>query len=64
VLPSAAAISTLVSAAGLPVERVADHATADTRWVCIGPHSRRDVDAAITKLAGTHRIDAAAFRRL
>jgi homoserine dehydrogenase len=64
VLPSAAAVANLVSAAGLPVERVADHASGDTRWVFIGPHSRRDIDAAMAKLAGTHRIDAAAFRRL
>jgi homoserine dehydrogenase len=64
VLPSATAIVHLVSAAGLPVERVADFASADTRWVLIGAHSRRDIDAAIAKLAATHRIDAAAFRRL
>lgn len=64
VLPPASAIQTLVCASGLPVERVADHATADTRWVLIGPQSRRNIDAAIAKLASTHRIDAAAFRRL
>lgn len=64
VLPSASAVASLVSAAGLPVERVADHATADTRWLFIAPHGRRDIDAAIAKLSATHRIDAAAFRRL
>lgn len=64
VLPSATAIAGLVSATGLPVERVADHATEDTRWVFIGPHGRRDIDAAIARLSSTHRIDAAAFRRL
>jgi len=64
VLPSAAAIASLVSATGLPVERVADHATIDTRWLFIGPHGRRDIDAAIARLSSTHRIDAAAFRRL
>lgn len=64
VLPSAPAIARLVSAAGLPVERVTDFASDNTRWICIGPQSRRDVDAAIARLSGTHRIDAAAFRRL
>lgn len=64
VLPTPAAIASLVSAAGLPVERVADHATADSRWLFIGPQGRRDVDAAIAKLESTHRIDAVAFRRL
>ena len=64
VLPSGPAIANLVGACGLVVERVADYASDNTRWVCIGPQSRRTVDAAIAKLAGTHRIDAAAFRRL
>ena len=43
VLPGAAAIAGLVAAAGLPVERVADHATGDSRWLFIGPQgaSRR-----------------------
>lgn len=64
VLPSASAIASLVSGVGLPVERVANHATTDTRWLFIGPHGRRDIDAAIARLSTTHRIDAAAFRRL
>lgn len=64
VLPSASAIASLVTAAGLPVERVADHATSDSRWLFIGPQSRRNVDTAIARLSSTHRIDAAAFRRL
>ena len=64
VLPSAAAIARLVSATGLPVERVTDYASDNTRWICIGPQSRRDVNAAVVKLSGTHRIDASAFRRL
>jgi homoserine dehydrogenase len=63
-LPSPAAIARLVGAAGLQVERVADHATGDSRWLLIGPRSRRDVDAAIAKLSITHRVDAAALRRL
>jgi homoserine dehydrogenase len=64
VLPSAAATASLVGAAGLPVQRVADYATDDSRWLLVGPHSRRDVDAAIARLSSTHRIDAAAIRRL
>jgi homoserine dehydrogenase len=64
VLPPAASVGALVASTGLPVERVADHATANSRWLLIGPHGRRDVDAAIAKLAAAHRIDAAAFRRV
>jgi hypothetical protein len=64
VLPAAGAVAAIVAAAGLPVERVADHASANSRWLSIGPQGRRDVDSAITKLSATHRIDAAAFRRL
>ncbi len=64
VLPSAGAVAAIVAAAGLPVDRVADHASANSRWFFIGPQARRDVDSAITRLSATHRIDAAAFRRL
>jgi homoserine dehydrogenase len=64
VLPSASATASLVDAAGLPVERVADYAAENTRWIFIGARSRREVDAALAKLAALHRIDAAAFRRL
>jgi homoserine dehydrogenase len=64
VLPSPSAVASLVTAAGLPVERVADYATADSRWLFIGPQGRREIDAAIAKLSNVHRIDAAAFRRL
>jgi homoserine dehydrogenase len=64
VLPSPSATAALVAASGLPVEDVAGYATADSRWLFIGPQSRRDVDAAIARLAGTHRIAAVAFRRL
>lgn len=63
VLPPTASVATLVQSAGLPVERVADHATVNSRWLFIAPQGRRDVDAAIVRLANTHRIDAAAFRR-
>jgi len=64
VLPASSAVASIVAAAGLPVERVADHAGANSRWLLIGPQGRRDVDAAIEKLSNTHRIDAVAFRRL
>jgi homoserine dehydrogenase len=64
VLPGAAAVAGIVAAAGLSVDRVADYSTANSRWLCIGPQSRRDLDAAIEKLSNTHRIEAVAFRRL
>ncbi len=64
VQPAAAAVAPIVAATGLPVERVADHAGANSRWLFIGPQGRRDVDAAIEKLSNTHRIDAVAFRRI
>jgi hypothetical protein len=64
VLPGAAAVASLVANAGLAVERVAEHATAHTRWLLIGSQDRLHLDAAIDRLSNTHRIDAAAFRRL
>lgn len=64
VLPSAAAAAGIVAGAGLQVERVADHATADSRWLFVGAQGRRDIDAAIQTLAAKHRIEAVAFRRL
>lgn len=63
VLPPAAAVASLVAAAGLPVERVADHTTHNSRWLFIGPRARRDVETAIARLSNTHRIEAASFRR-
>lgn len=64
VLPASSSVASLVAAAGLPVERVADYATTNSRWLFIGAHGRREVEAALLKLSNTHRIDAAAFRRL
>lgn len=64
VLPAASAVARLVTDSGLPVERVAEHSTVNSRWLLIGPQGRPDVDAALTRLAGTHRIDAVAFRRI
>lgn len=63
VLPSASAVASLVSAAGLPVDRVLDHAGANSRWVCIGPQGRRDIDAAIVRLSATHRLETFAVRK-
>ena len=64
VLPGAAAAASIAAGVGLPVERVADHATSNSRWLFVGPQGRRDLDTAIEKLSNTHRIEAAAFRRL
>jgi len=63
VVPAAGAVAALATACGFPVERVADVATSTSRWILIGPQSRRALDAAISKLAATHRVDTAAFRR-
>ena len=64
VLPGAAAIASLVANAGLPVERVAEYATAHTRWLLIGLQDRLHLDEAIDRLSNTHRIEAGAFRKL
>lgn len=64
VLPSAPAVSSLVYHAGLRVEQVLDHADDHSRWLSIGLEGRRAVDAAMARLAATHRIEAAAFRRV
>lgn len=64
VLPAAAAVSALVAASGLEVERAADFSTADSRWLFVGPHRRRDLDAALARLTDTHRIHTAAIRRV
>jgi homoserine dehydrogenase len=63
-VPPASSVASLVAAAGLPVERVADHVTHNSRWLFIRPQGRRAIDAAIATLSTTHRIDAAAFRRI
>lgn len=64
VLPGAGAAASIAAGVGLPVERVADHATGNSRWLFVGPQGRRDIDSAIERLSNTHRIEAAAFRRL
>ena len=64
VLPGAPAAATLGRSCGLQVERVAEYATATSRWILVGPHSRRDLDTALNRLEATHRIHTAAFRRI
>jgi homoserine dehydrogenase len=64
VLPSASAAAAIGAGVGLPVEHVAEHATATSRWLLIAPQGRRDIDTAIDKLSATHRIDAVAYRRI
>jgi homoserine dehydrogenase len=64
VLPAASAAAAVGRSCGLQVERVAEFATAASRWISVGPHSRRDLDTALDRLAATHRIQASAFRRL
>jgi hypothetical protein len=64
VLPAPEAVARLATSAGLPVERAAEHSTPNSRWLLIGPQGRRDVDAALARLAATHRIDAVAIRRI
>jgi homoserine dehydrogenase len=64
VLPAPSAVASIASGAGLPIERVTDYANANSRWLSIAAQSRRDLDAAIGRLAATHRLDAAAFRRI
>ncbi|HUQ88146.1 MAG TPA: homoserine dehydrogenase [Vicinamibacterales bacterium] len=64
VLPASGAVASIVATSGLPVEHVADFGTANSRWLLIGSQGRNHIDAALAKLLNTHRIDAAAFRRL
>jgi hypothetical protein len=63
-VPAGAALPAIVAAAGLHVVRAADHSAGASRWLVVGPHSRRDVDAAIEHLTRTHRISAHAIRNL
>lgn len=64
VLPTAGAVASLATSCGLYVERVADFSTKDSRWLLIGPHDRRDVEAALATLEARHRIKTLAVRRL
>jgi homoserine dehydrogenase len=64
ILPPVTAVSSLVTSCGLYVERVAEYSTKCSRWVLLGPHHRRDVEAALARLEVTHRIQTAAIRRI
>lgn len=64
VLPAEAAATAAAATAGLRSARVSAHASTNSRWLFVGPHSRREVDAAIEQLAYTHRVSAFAFRNL
>ncbi|HET9703278.1 MAG TPA: hypothetical protein VFP85_04535, partial [Vicinamibacterales bacterium] len=64
VLPAEAAATGAAAAAGLRGARICGHSSTDSRWLFVGPHSRREIDAAIGQLAQTHRVIAAAFRNL
>ena len=64
VVPAAAAVLSLAQACGFHVERGADFVRGTSRWIFVGPHRRRDLDAALARLETTHRIHGAAFRRI
>ena len=64
VVPAAQALVPLVASAGLHVDGVCNHASETSRWLIVGPHGRRDLDAALARLFITHRIHATAFRRI
>jgi homoserine dehydrogenase len=64
IVPARQALAALVTSAGLYVDAVCDYAGEHSRWLIAGPHARRDLDAALAKLAATHRIHSAAFRRI
>jgi homoserine dehydrogenase len=64
IVPAPVALVPLVGSAGLHVDGVCHHAGEHSRWLIVGPHSRRDLDAALARLASTHRIQSTAFRRI
>ena len=64
VLPGGAAAAAIAASCGLDVEHVADFSTANSRWLFVGPHAAGEIDAAVAKLENTHRIHAAAVRRI
>lgn len=64
IVPPSHALSVLVASAGLYVDGVCDHGSENSRWLIVGPHGRRDLDAALARLAATHRVHSAAFRRI
>jgi hypothetical protein len=63
-VPPRASVATLTAATGLNVEGVADYESCRSRWLVAGHHTRAEIDAATQRLASTHRIEVAAFRRI
>jgi homoserine dehydrogenase len=64
ILPAASAVSALAGSCGIHVDRVAEFSTDDSRWLFVGTHGRRELDAALARLENTHRVQTAAIRRL
>jgi homoserine dehydrogenase len=64
IVPVASACVPLVASTGLQVDGVCEHASRHSRWLIVGPHGRRDLDAALARLAATHRIQSSAWRRI
>ncbi|HJU42869.1 MAG TPA: homoserine dehydrogenase [Vicinamibacterales bacterium] len=64
IVPAGHALAAVAASAGLYVDGVCDHASDHSRWLIVGPHGRRDLDAALSKLETTHRIQSLAFRRI
>ena len=64
IVPARHALAAVVASAGLYVDGVCDYAGEHSRWLIAGPHGRRDLDAALSRLETTHRIQSVAFRRI
>ena len=64
IVPARQALAAAAGSSGLYVDGVCDYASGNSRWLIVGPHGRRDLDAALAKLASTHRIQSLAFRRI
>ena len=64
VVPASTALVPLVASAGLHVDGVCDYSSEQSRWLIVGPHGRRDLDAALARLETTHRIQSVAWRRI
>jgi hypothetical protein len=63
VVPHDDTVTLLASAAGLCVTRVTGN-DEGLRWLLAGGQPREEVDTAVARLSHTHRIRAAAWRRL
>ena len=63
VVPEAAAATHVFAAHHVTVEHVTE-AHADTRWLQLAPASRSAIDAALTAISNTHRIQVFAIRSL